>query len=143
MASALAVVSGGSQTFSITFNASDKHALSDLLVTTDLTNLPQGWSGPTSFGCASVTTGSGCILNLTYAPTGASSGTLVIDYTYKNNSGTAESASQSITYSSTTSDNVVATASPTGRSPRSSVPTGSLSVSTSRRMTAIPPAHLR
>ena len=114
-ASALAVVSGGSQTFSISFNASDKHALSDLVVTTDLTNLPQGWSGPTSFGCASVTTGSGCVLNLTYAPTGASSGTLVIDYTYKNNSGTAETGSQSVTYSSTTSDNVVAMASPTGQ----------------------------
>jgi hypothetical protein len=115
VAGGLAVVSGGTQTLSISFNASDKHALSNLVVTTDLTALPRGWSGPASFSCASVTTGSGCVLILTYSPTAASSGTLLIAYTYKNNSGSAQTGSQSITYSSTTSDNVFATASPAGQ----------------------------
>ncbi len=112
---AVAVVSGGSQTYSIVFNPSDNRALTHLQVTTDMTALPAGWTGPASFGCTTVTTGSGCVLNLTYAPTGANGGVLAIVYTYVDAGGSAMVASRSIAYSSTTHDNVVATASTAGQ----------------------------
>jgi hypothetical protein len=108
-------VSGGTRSLSITFNSSDTHPLTSLSVTTDLRQLPAGWSGPTSFSCANVTTGSGCVLNLTYAPTGASSGTFNIDYRYTNDLGQAKTGRESIAYSSTANNNVVATAAPTGQ----------------------------
>ena len=106
--------SGGSQTLSIPFNASESGALANLTVT-GLTELPAGWSGPSTFSCATVSTGNGCLLTLTFTPTTAVSGTLSFDYTYSNGSGVMQSGSLTIPYVSTTNNNVVGTASPSGQ----------------------------
>jgi hypothetical protein len=111
----VAVVSGGTQTVSITFNASDDHALSTLTVTSDLAALPAGWSGPRTFSCDSVHEGSGCVLNLIYAPTAAGDGTLIVNYSYKDNAGTAKIGAEQIPYTATANNNVIATAAPSGQ----------------------------
>ncbi len=107
-------MSGASETLSIPFNASESGALSNLTVT-GLGSLPANWSAPSVFTCATVNTGNGCILNLTFAPMGATSGTLTLGYTYSDGSGAVQSGSLAIPYSSTTNNNVVASASPGGQ----------------------------
>jgi hypothetical protein len=79
-------------------------------------SLPSGWSGPTSFVCASVNTGSGCVLNLTYAPTAADSGTLIVTYVEVDNAGMARTPSSlTVAYVATANNNVVASTAPTGQ----------------------------
>ncbi|MEP6548712.1 MAG: hypothetical protein ABJD53_14715 [Gammaproteobacteria bacterium] len=98
----LTVSSGSSTTVSTTFTTDDGNPASDLAVTSDLTTLPSGWSTPsTALTCALVSTGSSCLLNLTYAPTAADSGTLSLTYSYKNDSGSAKTGSVSIPYTAT------------------------------------------
>jgi len=111
---AAAVVGAKGETVTVAFVSSDGRPISDLTVS-DLGSLPSGWSGPASFGCGIVTTGSGCVLNLTYAPTAGASGTLDLDYWFMNSAGDAITGEVAIPYSATTSDNVMATASPTGQ----------------------------
>jgi hypothetical protein len=111
---ATGMVGGNGQTVSINFVSSNGQPLSDLTVT-NLGSLPSGWSGPASFGCGSVITGSGCVLNLTYLPTTGGSGTLNLSYSFTNNVGTAKSGTIAIPYSATAHDNVMATASPTAQ----------------------------
>jgi hypothetical protein len=108
-------MSGGTRTLSFTFNSSDAHELTNLRVTTDLTKLPAGWHGPASFSCASVTTGSGCVLNLTHSPVSAGRGTFNIDYSYTNDLGQTKTGSESVDYVATSNNNVVANAAPTGQ----------------------------
>ncbi len=74
----VSVATGASQTISITFTSSDGLAITGFEISGTLSNLPAGWSGPGIFTCSSVSTGSGCVLNLTYAPTAIDSGSLVI-----------------------------------------------------------------
>ena len=108
--------SSASQSVIVTFNTDDGHPASGLNVTTDLTALPAGWSSSVaSFNCATVSTGNGCELMLSYAPTAYSTGTLVINYAYADDSGTAKVGMNNIPYISTTNDNVVATASMSGQ----------------------------
>ena len=78
----VSVATGASQTISITFTSSDGLAITGFEISGTLSNLPAGWSGPGIFTCSSVSTGSGCVLNLTYAPTAIDSGSLVITYVY-------------------------------------------------------------
>jgi hypothetical protein len=114
--SAVSVAVGAAQTVSITFTSSDGNAISGFAVSGTLATLPAGWSGPGNFSCASVSTGSGCVLNLTYAPTAGAIGTLAIDYVFVNNAGTPSTGgSVNIPYAATTNDNAVATVSPTGQ----------------------------
>jgi hypothetical protein len=61
-----------------------------LSVTSGLTTLPADWSAAPSFTCASVSVGTTCQLSLTYAPTGAESGTLTFGFAYTNNAGIAK-----------------------------------------------------
>ncbi|WP_116808158.1 hypothetical protein [Steroidobacter cummioxidans] len=110
-----AVVGGGAQTLSITFNASDAKPLSDLSVTAGLSSLPLGWTGPSVFTCATVTTGSGCVLNLSYAPNAIGSGTLELSYQYVNDAKTTKTGTIAIPFAATTTNNVVATAAPSGQ----------------------------
>ncbi len=110
----VAVMTGGSSTVGITFTTSDGQAATNLSITAGLSPLPAGWSGPASFSCASVSTGGGCLLQLTYAPSVVASGTLTLSYSYKNNAGTAKTGSISIPYVATTHNNVVVTTSPSG-----------------------------
>jgi hypothetical protein len=114
--SAVSVAVGAAQTISITFTSSDGSAISGFGVSGTLATLPAGWSGPGSFTCASVSTGSGCVLNLTYAPSAVASGTLTINYVFVDNA-TMPSTGGSVTiaYAATTYNNVLAVASPTGQ----------------------------
>lgn len=114
VAAATAIVGGASQTVTVTFVSSDGRPISDLSVS-GVASLPAGWSGPGTFGCATVTTGSGCVLNLAYAPTAAASGTLSLSYSYTSVDGVSHTSSLTIPYSSTSNDNVEATAAPTGQ----------------------------
>jgi 6-phosphogluconolactonase (cycloisomerase 2 family) len=111
----VAVVVGGSRTISLTFNADDGHAVSNLSVTDGLANLPANWSGPAVFDCASVAAGSGCVLNLKYTPAAAGAGTVTISYGYINNAGVAEKGSIAIPYAATSSNNVLGNVSPAGQ----------------------------
>jgi len=110
-----AVINGGRQTVSLSFNSTDSSTLTNLKVTAGLSSLPAGWSGPTSFSCATVSTGSGCLLNLVYAPTAVGSGALKIDYGYTDSAGAAQTGTATVNYAGTTNNNVLGTVSPAGQ----------------------------
>ncbi|MDP9082552.1 MAG: hypothetical protein M3N50_02125 [Pseudomonadota bacterium] len=111
----LAVVTGGSGSVGITFTTDDGQPATNLSITAGLSPLPDGWSGPASFTCASVSTGSGCLLNVSYAPSAIASGTLALTYAYTNNAGTAKTGSISIPYVATSQNHVIATPTPAGQ----------------------------
>jgi hypothetical protein len=114
VAGVVSVAVGAAQTVSITFTSSDGNAISGFGVTGS-TALPAGWSGPSSFTCASVSAGSGCVLNLTYAPTAVAGGTLIVNYVYVDNATKPSTgASVTIAYAATAANNVDAAATPTG-----------------------------
>lgn len=115
VAGTVAVVAGGSQTISITFTAVDGSPLSALMINSGLIALPAGWSGPASFSCATVSNGSGCVLELTYAPTGAASGELMLDYSYLTSAGSSQAGALAIEYLATTANHVIGAASPSGQ----------------------------
>jgi hypothetical protein len=109
----IAAVGTGNQSVSVNFTTDDGNAATDLTLTTSLSGLPSGWSSTaTSLSCAIVSTGSGCQLGLTYAPSAAGSGTLTLDYSYTDGSGAQRTGSLNIPYSTVSSNNVIATASP-------------------------------
>src|SRR5579863_4201791 len=111
-----AVVNSGAQAVAINFTTDDGNAATDLALTTAPANLPAGWtSSAPSFSCAIVSSGSGCLLVLDYAPTAPASGTLTLDYSYVDDSGAARTGALEIPYSSTTNGNVAATISPSGQ----------------------------
>jgi hypothetical protein len=108
-------VVGSSQALTVTFASSDGNSLSQLSVTSSLSGLPAGWTAPSALTCPVVTTGGGCVLNLTYAPTASGSGTLTLNFGYTNNAGAAKTGSVSIPYAALTHDNVVGTPSDSGQ----------------------------
>ncbi len=113
VAGTVSVIVGVKRTISITFTSSDGRAISGFGISGSLGTLPAGWSGPTTFACASVSTGSGCVLNLTFAPVAVGSGTLILDYVFVDNATVPNtSGSLNIVYRATTHDNVVGTPSP-------------------------------
>jgi hypothetical protein len=130
IAGIVSVVTGSTQTVSVTFTSSDGLAITGFGISASLGTLPSGWSGPTTFTCNLVSAGSGCVLNLTYAPTVVDSGTLTLNYIFVNNQNIpkAPGGSLSISYAATPNNNVVATASPTGQI-EAAVGAGSQSVS--------------
>lgn len=106
----------GHQSVAITFTAEDGNAATALGVITDLTKLPPGWSSATpTFSCDSVSTGNGCQLQLEYAPTALTAGTITLRYGYNDASGTPNFGVVNIPYAATTNDNVVGTAAPSGQ----------------------------
>ncbi len=110
----ISVAVGQSQAFSVTFTTSDGKTATNFSITSGLSALPAGWTGPTSLTCASVSTGSGCMANLTFKPTAASTGAVTFNYSYVNNAGTSKTGTATVSYSSTSDDNVIATPSPAG-----------------------------
>ncbi|HEY3850881.1 MAG TPA: hypothetical protein VGL87_07930 [Steroidobacteraceae bacterium] len=111
-----AVEKTGSQAVAIDFNTDDGRAASRLILTSSLSALPAGWhSGSTSFSCGSVSTGNGCQLALTYAPTALGSGMLALTYAYDDDAGNQQTGTLNVPYAATTNDNVVATPSPSGQ----------------------------
>jgi hypothetical protein len=116
VAGPVAVVVGGTRTISIAFTSSDGRTISGFGVSGNLGTLPAGWRGPGSFVCATVDAGSGCVLNLTYAPSAADSGTLTLEYVFVDDSSMPSTGgSVSIAYVATAANHVVAAASPTGQ----------------------------
>jgi len=111
-----AVQKGGQQAVTVTFTTGDGNAASGLSVVSGLAKLPAGWSSAaTAFGCNSVSTGNGCQLQLTFAPTALGAGNLTLRYSYNDAGGTPNFGVLNIPYAATTNDNVTATASPTGQ----------------------------
>jgi hypothetical protein len=115
--SPVSVAVGASQTVSVTFNSSDGLAITGFGISGSLGTLPAGWSGPRTFTCPLVATGSGCVLNLTYAPTAADSGTVTLTYIYVDNAGLSKVPGGTVTfpYQAIAANNVVATAAPSGQ----------------------------
>ena len=115
--SLVSVAVGASQTVSVTFNSSDGLAVTGFGISGSLGTLPAGWSGPATFTCPLVSSGSGCVLTLTYAPTATDSGTLSLTYIYVDNAGLSKVPGGTITipYQAIAADNVVATAIPSGQ----------------------------
>ena len=113
----LSVTVGASQTVSISFTSSDGLAITGFGVSGTLGTLPAGWSGPATFTCKLVMAGSGCVLNLTYAPSAPDSGSLVVDYIYVDNANLSKAPGGSVTiaYQAIAQNNVVATAMPSGQ----------------------------
>lgn len=85
---------GASKQTTVTFITDDSNTASDLEIAP---SLPTGWSADVS-GCASVSTGNGCEVTLTYAPSAAATGTLNLDYSYTDNSGQAKTGSLNVNY---------------------------------------------
>jgi hypothetical protein len=84
----------------VTFTTDDGNFAGGL--SADLSALPAGWSAPSSsLTCASVSTGNGCQVVLTYAPTAAASGTLAFGFSYTNSAGTAKTGTVSFVYTAT------------------------------------------
>lgn len=106
----------GAQSVTVNFTTDDGNAATNLVLTTDLSLLPAGWSSQNpGFSCAIVSTGNGCQLALNYLPTAAATGTLALSYTYSDDSGMARTGTLNIPYSTTTNGTVVATAAPLGQ----------------------------
>ena len=111
-----ATAGAGGRNVTVTFTTDDGHPASNIALTTNLTSLPAGWASTApSFNCANASVGNGCQLALTYTPLAADSGTLVLQYTFDDNSGAAQSGSVNIPYVATSDNSVVGTASPTGQ----------------------------
>jgi hypothetical protein len=115
--SLVSVAVGAAQTVSVTFNSSDGLGVTGFGISASLSTLPAGWSGPTTFTCPLVATGSGCVLNLTYSPTATDSGTVTLTYIYVDNAGLSKVPGGTVTipYQAIAANNVVATASPSGQ----------------------------
>ncbi len=111
-----AVAKTGNQAVNVTFTTDDGKAARNLLVLSDLTALPAGWtSSSNKFTCGSVSSGNGCQLTLNYVPGDIASGTLSLNYSYTDAGGTYNVGSFNIPYAATTNDNVVGTVAPSGQ----------------------------
>ena len=112
----VSVTAGSSQTISVTFTSSDGRPITGLAISS--TTLPPDWSGTENYSCTLVGAGSSCVLNLTYAPAAAESGSVAVTYEYINNAGQPITPGGTVTipYVATTpNNNVVAASSPTGQ----------------------------
>jgi hypothetical protein len=115
VAGPLSVAVGTSQTISIAFTSSDGLAITGFAISG--TTYPATWSAPSNFSCSLVSTGSGCVLNLTYTPVVGDTGTLTISYIFVNNANLPESpgGSVSIPYSASAANDVIASVTPSGQ----------------------------
>lgn len=90
-------VTGSSNPVTVTFTTDDGNPATAL--TADLSTLPADWSSAApTFSCATVSTGSGCVVSLTYAPTAAANSTLNFTFSYTNNAGISKTGTASIHY---------------------------------------------
>lgn len=130
VAGTLAVAAGSAQTISVTFTASDNQSITGFGLSD--TTLPAGWSGPTNFTCASVTSSNGCVLTLTYAPKLVESSVLALNYIFIDNAKRSRTpgGTLSIPYRATLPNNIVANIAPMGQV-TAGIGTGNHSVSIS------------
>jgi len=93
---------GSTTTVTFTFTTDDGNPATSLLLTSDLTALPAGWStAATGLSCPTVSTGATCQISLNYSPALVASGTLSLNYSYADDSGTPKTGSVSIGYLAT------------------------------------------
>jgi hypothetical protein len=114
----VSAVVGSKLTVPFTFTSSDGRSISGFAINNSLgAALPPGWSGPASFGCQTVSTGSGCVLNLVYQPKTYTTPQVVnLKYVFVDNSNEPVTGGMtSFNYQATTNDNVTATLSPAGQ----------------------------
>jgi hypothetical protein len=97
----------GAQNVTATFTTDDGHPASALSLLGDPSMLPPGWSAPASSYCATVSAGTACELTWVYSPTAPGNGTLTVDYSFNDDSGTAKTASFNIPFAATANDEVV------------------------------------
>jgi hypothetical protein len=95
-----AVVNSGSVPVMLTFTTDDGNPATAISITSGLGTLPSGWSAPATFSCAVASTGTGCQLTLTYAPTVNGSGTIALGFSYNDDAGTAKTGTANIAYAS-------------------------------------------
>ena len=107
-----ATVMAGSQTVTATFTTDDGHPASALTITSDPSSLPAGWSAPSPSTCATVSAGTACVLSWVYTPNAPDDGTITVQYSFQDDSGTTKTASFNIPYAATSDDNVTNAASP-------------------------------
>ena len=89
-----------SQSISITFGTSDGRSASALSVSSGLSSLPTGWTGPgNGFECPVVGVGATCTLALQYLPTTPVTGTFVLGFSYRANNGAPKQGSVTVDYS--------------------------------------------
>lgn len=110
-----ATISAGSQEVIVTFSAQDERSIDTLIVTEGLGSLPDGWTGPASFACSTITMNNGCSLTLTYAPTAIAQDTLTLQYQYDSAGADPVSAEIEIAFEATSNNNVVTTVTPVGQ----------------------------
>ena len=111
-----AALRSGAQPVSVNFTTDDGNAATNLTVTTDFSSLPAGWSTKAAaFSCAIVSSGNGCQLALSFAPTASTTAVLGLNYSYTDNSGTARTGKLNIPYSTTSNGTVAASISPAGQ----------------------------
>jgi hypothetical protein len=98
----ISVAVGQSRAVRLTFTTDDGNAATNLSITSGLSALPAGWtSASPSLSCSTVTTGSTCQLDLSYAPAAVTPSTnLTLGYSYVDSSGAVRTAGANITYSS-------------------------------------------
>ena len=111
-----AALGGGAQSVNVNFTTDDGNAATNLTLTTNLSSLPPGWHTTSpAFSCALVSSGNGCQLALSFAPTAAATGTLALDYSYTDDSATARTGTLNIPFSTSSNGTIAATVSPAGQ----------------------------
>ena len=106
----------GTQPVNINFTTDDGNAATNFTLTTDLSSLPAGWHTTSSaFSCAIVSSGNGCQLALSFAPTAAATDMLALDYSYTDDSGTARTGTLNIPFSTASNGTIAATVAPAGQ----------------------------
>jgi hypothetical protein len=108
-----AVVGGGTQPVTVVFTTDDGRLATDLQVTSGLATLPAGWTGSVNpFACTTLSSGNGCQLTLNFSPLAAASGTVTLNYSYKNNANQTKAGTLAIPYRALTNDTIAGTPSP-------------------------------
>jgi hypothetical protein len=105
-----AVIGMGTQNVAVVFTTDDGRLATDLQsrAASPLCRRA-GASSASPFSCATLSSGNGCQLNLTYSPQAVAAGTLTLNYSYKNNANQTKTGSFAIPYRATTNDTIVGT----------------------------------
>ena len=112
----VAAAPGTQQSVAVAFNTDDGDAATGFYIVDDLSALPAGWhSNAVSFACGIVSTGNGCVLPLSYAPSGAASGVLALHYAYTDHSGASRTGVVDLPYGPGSGGHVVADVAPGGQ----------------------------
>jgi hypothetical protein len=91
----------------------DGRLATDLQVTSGLATLPAGWtSSANPFACTTLSSGNGCQLTLNFSPLAAATGTVTLNYSYKNNANQTKTGTLAIPYRALTNDTIAGTPSP-------------------------------